>query len=56
MLGAGLLVGDVHGVRFWVWLTEWVGYAEGVAVCFDEVATFDVRDEVEVVDQGAGLG
>lgn len=30
--------------------TEWVWHAEGVAVCFDEVAAFDVGLEVEVGD------
>lgn len=37
-------------------LTEWVRHAKGVAVCFDKVAAFDVGLEVEVGDQGAGLG
>lgn len=31
-------------------LTEWVGHAEGVAVCFDEIAAFDVGLEVQVGD------
>ena len=37
-------------------LTEGIGHAEGVAVCFHKVAAFDVGLEVEVGDEGAGLG
>lgn len=33
-----------------IWLTEGIGHTEGVAVCFDEVAAFDVGLEVEVGD------
>ena len=37
-------------VRGMVRLTEGIGHAEGVAVCFDEVAAFDVGLEVQVGD------
>ena len=48
----GLVVGMDVRVR----LTEWIGHTQAVAVCFDEVAAFDVGLEVEVGDQSAGLG
>lgn len=37
-------------VRGMARLTEGIGHAEGVAVCFDEVAAFDVGLETQVGD------
>ena len=44
--GDGVLVERFGGGWFCGWLTEWVRHAESVAVCFDEVAAFDVGLEV----------
>ena len=54
---AGSVSGEVWGWEMGVCnseseirLTEGIGHAEGVAVCFDKVAAFDVGLEVEVGD------
>lgn len=50
-----LVVGTGGRVKRGFLLTEGIGHAEGVTVCFDKVAAFDVGLEAEVGDQGAGL-